>query len=946
MDLSAGTVLNHYKILSRIGAGGMGEVYLAEDTRLGRQVALKVLPPQFTADSDRVRRFVGEARAASALNHPHIVTIYDIGDVHLDGAEAHSVYFIAMEFVEGTTLQALIHRDRAELKKLLEYFSQTADGLAKAHGAGIIHRDLKPENIMISGDGYAKILDFGLAKLVEPEAPSGQASSDDSLEAPTAMMGRTQAGVVMGTIGYMSPEQAQGKPVDHRSDIFSFGCMLYEAATMQKPFKGDSLIDSLHKIVYSQPAPIRDANPNAPAELQRIIRKCLAKDAGERYQSIKDVAIDLRELIREYDSQPSVSAMFAPSFAGEGQFQQQPTALHPSQPSFADSRSGFSGPHQTMSGQTSAITAIVPSRRARWLALGAGLVILAVIGFVSLYVFYGQKGARSGGPAFETTRISKLTSTGQSVRAVISPDGKYVVHIIREAGKTGLWVRQTATSSNVPIVPADDGSYVGMTFSRDGNYIYFTKGEKSTTIRNLFQIPVLGGSPKKLIEDVDSAISFSADGKRFVFVRHKQGESTLVTANADGSGEQQLTSFKQPDLFLEPSWSPDGKTIAATTRRVTGGYRAELVSVQVSDGSVKTVGSQKWIALEGAAWLPDSSGLVVSARDQTPGARLQIWELTYPDGKARKITNDLNSYAGVSLSADASSLVTVQTDTLASVYVCAPGDELHARQITQGSGRYDQVQWTPDGRVVYVSDASGTADIWLMDADGKNQKQLTSDAGINVFPNVSPDGRYILFNSNRTNTGITSFSVWRMGLDGSNPRQLTQNDNDFFPACSGDVKWVYFTPVRAETRPTLWRVPIDGGEASQLLDKISLRPVVSPDGKMIACQYSEGQPGQGPEVAILPAEGGAPLYRFNIPVTQYRWSPDSKSIVYLDEKEGIGNIWSHPITGGEQKQVTNFTSSQIFSFDWSRDGKNLLFTRGVQTSDVILIKDQRREIKD
>ncbi len=261
----------------------MGEVYLAEDTRLHRQVALKILPAELTENKDRLRRFEREAHAAAALNHPHIAHIYEIG-------ESDERHFIAMEFIDGETLREQIHRDKAPLPKLLRYLTQVADGLGKAHAAGIVHRDLKPDNIMIARDGYAKILDFGLAKLTEQTKsalPSGEAIDKD---ARTAVMPRplSTPGVIMGTVGYMSPEQAQGMPVDQRSDIFSFGCILYEAATGLRPFESDSVIDTLHKILHAPAAPIKDVNPSAPIDLQRIVRRCLAKDTDERYQSIKD----------------------------------------------------------------------------------------------------------------------------------------------------------------------------------------------------------------------------------------------------------------------------------------------------------------------------------------------------------------------------------------------------------------------------------------------------------------------------------------------------------------------------------------------------------------------------------------------------------------------------------------------------------------------------------
>jgi len=295
-ELLPNITLSHYRIVSKIGAGGMGEVYLAQDTKLDRRVALKILPADVASSRDRMERFIREAKSAAALNHPHIAQIHEIG-------EHDGTHFIVMEFIDGVTLREKIHRERTELRKLLKYLQQVAEGLSKAHAAGIVHRDLKPDNIMITRDGFAKVLDFGLAKLVETSDLGLGLSEGD--EAPTAVMQQHSApGVVMGTVGYMSPEQARGKTneIDQRSDIFSFGCILFEAATGKKPFAGDSIVKSLHSLIY-EPAPqIKDLNPSAPAELQRIVRRCLAKDPDERYQSIKEVRIELRELRRELET--------------------------------------------------------------------------------------------------------------------------------------------------------------------------------------------------------------------------------------------------------------------------------------------------------------------------------------------------------------------------------------------------------------------------------------------------------------------------------------------------------------------------------------------------------------------------------------------------------------------------------------------------------------------
>ena len=302
MTIAPNSKLGRYEIRAKIGEGGMGEVYLAEDTKLNRKVAIKILPAEVAADQDRMRRFVQEAKAAAALNHPNIAHIYEIG-------EADGLKFIAMEFIDGQTLRQLIHAGQTDQAKLLRYLQHAAEGLAKAHAAGIVHRDLKPDNVMITGDGHAKVLDFGLAKLVEPQRSSGTGSSDI---ATAILKQHSKPGMILGTVGYMSPEQAQGQLVDQRSDIFSFGCILFEAVTGQRAFEGKDVIDSLNKIIREPVRPISDLNPSAPTDLQRVVRRCLAKDPDERYQTIKDVAIELKEVRRELKGAAEVDTTVPP----------------------------------------------------------------------------------------------------------------------------------------------------------------------------------------------------------------------------------------------------------------------------------------------------------------------------------------------------------------------------------------------------------------------------------------------------------------------------------------------------------------------------------------------------------------------------------------------------------------------------------------------------------
>jgi serine/threonine protein kinase len=953
--------ISHYKVVIKLGEGGMGEVYKAQDTVLERPVALKVLLPNLVRDPDRVRRFVQEAKSASALNHPNIVTIYEIGEsgaeetsaatlsgpaAETSGLDASRMHYIAMEFVDGTTLHSKIHREKLPLKKLLEYMSQVADGLGKAHAAGIVHRDLKPENVMITQDGYAKILDFGLAKLVEPiePAPASRGSSDFA-EAATAVMARTQAGMVMGTVGYMSPEQVQGKPVDQRSDIFSFGCILYEVATAKKPFEGDSLIDSLHKIIYASVSPIGELNPSAPAELQRIIRKGLAKDPGDRYQSVKDLAIDLRELIREYDLLPAASVSYSAGQVAASQTQPALTASYPQTTATGSSSVTTTGPH-TLADTTGRRPA------GKWLLPATGIGVLAAL-VVGALLFGARKHlvANTSAP-FQNNRITKLTSTGKSIAAAISPDGKYLAHVLEEAGQRSLWIRQVATSTNVQIVPPSTAFYTGLTFSPDSNYLHFVSRAKDSQMAALYQIPALGGAPKKLIEDVDSRISFSPNHKEFVFVRNSnhENESALFIAAADGSGERKLAASKIPEVYTDPEWSPDGKVIACSGQSLVGGYHHTVYELRVDTGAQRVLTSQRWLSVIGLAWLANGAGLVLSGMDQTPGAsQLQIWYLSYPDGKVRRITNDLNNYAGVSLTSDSEALATVQADPVLKIWVVPGGDASKAKQITSGSGKYGSDSWTPDGRIVYVTDVGGTEDLWIMDSDGKNQTQLTSSAAINMMSSVSPDGRYIAFTSNRGGN-VGTFHIWRTDIDGGNPKQLTDGQIDFWPTWSPDGKWVLYTPLSNMAKPTIWKVPAEGGPSAQVSDRMALQPIASQDGKLIAACTSEKDSAGINKIGIFQFDNGQLVKVLNIEGFRregggFRWAPNGKAITYIDNREGVSNIWSQPLDGGPPKQITDFKTDQIFRFDWSRDGKQLACSRGVETTDVVLLRDLKRSEK-
>ena len=421
-ELTSKTTLSHYRIVSKLGAGGMGEVYLAQDTKLNRKVALKILPPELAANRDRMRRFVQEAQAAAALNHPNIAHIYEIG-------ESDDRNFIAMEFVDGVTLRAKIHDEKSDLRTLLKHLLQVADGLAKAHGSGIVHRDLKPDNIMITVDGHAKVLDFGLAKLLETRPES----TDETGEAATALMPAQHStpGVVMGTVGYMSPEQAKAKPVDQRSDIFSFGCILYEAATGRKPFAGDSVVDTLHKIIHDPAPAISDFNPSASPELQRVIRKCLAKEPAKRYQTIRDTANDLEELIEEMKGMPIMERSVAPSTS-------------------ASTRSGPGGTDQYVRAETTVSSTHSPSSSAEYIVsefkrhkFVVALVLVLLVGSaVGLFLY---KNAGNRGTAIDSIAVLPFQNRSSDADTEYLSDGLAESLIYRLSQLPNLKVSPTSS---------------------------------------------------------------------------------------------------------------------------------------------------------------------------------------------------------------------------------------------------------------------------------------------------------------------------------------------------------------------------------------------------------------------------------------------------------------------------------------------------------------------
>ena len=934
MSMSVGTVLGRYEIRSLIGAGGMGEVYLAHDTQLRRPVALKLLPANFTQDEDRLRRFEQEAYSASALNHPNILTIYEIA--HLD-----STRFIAMEYVEGETLRQHLSRSSAQsgegqlsgsgvrLHEALDIAIQIASALAASQAAGIAHRDIKPENIMLRRDGYVKLLDFGLAKLTErPETTD--------TEAPTRALVNTSPGAVMGTVNYMSPEQARGHTVDSRTDIWSLGVVLYEMIAGRVPFEGPTPSHVIVSILEKEQPPLARFLNDVPEALEWIVTKALTKDRDDRYQTAREMLTDLRRLKQRLDVGAEIERSIAPDATNPH--------ITTSHLRGGSTMSGFPLDQRTVPLSTAPTTSsaeyIVQGIGRHKMAVGIALVLLIGAG-VAVAALWSKLGTGATPATFSKINLSQLTATGDATIATISPDGRYVVHVVNDGTNSSLWVRQIATSSNIQIVPPAESRYIGVTFSKDGNYVYYVVYEKNSPLGVVYRIPALGGQSDRIARDVDTPITFSSDGKRFAWIRGfpQSGETALFVANSDGSGEQKIVSQQRPSRFttgtpIGPSWSPEGDVIACPIAGLENGIdRHKITLVDINTKTQSDASPQRWAFLQQIVWTPHGRGIVLTAQERQAGPN-QIWYLHQPGGEVERITNDLNNYNGVSLSADGRSIATVQSQVTSGVWVAPNTSADNATRISSGTNEGGNgLALMPDGRILYTVFGPGKSDLFIVNPDGSNQRQLTSNAALNAHPYPSSDGRYIAFTSTRTG----SPHIWRMDSDGSNTKQITEGIAEVSPVITPDNKWIIYQSI---SDLGIWKVPIDGGTAERITDKLTSQSAISPDGKLIACRYRE-QDLSPFKLGLIDFETGKTVKTIDIPPTNniLDWSADGRTVLYVDTRSGVSNIWSQPIAGGPPKQLTHFKSDLIFVFDLSRDGKQLAVSRGTVSNDVVLITE-------
>jgi Tol biopolymer transport system component len=901
---------------------------------------------------------VQEAKSASSLNHPNIVTIYEIGQEPVKSAsggatDSGPLHYISMELISGKTLSAKIHEEKTDLKSLVGYLAQAAEGIAKAHAVGIVHRDLKPGNIMVTDDGYAKVLDFGLAKLTEKSSGPNEA---------TEIADRTSEGAVMGTVSYMSPEQVQGKPVDARADIFSFGCILYEAATRQRPFTADSNVEIMHKILHEKPRPVEEINPHVPAELRRVIRRCLAKQPEQRAQSMKDIAIELREIVDEYDALSS-SATSATLTPGGG------------------------------------VAPLSSSRRkSKKTLIYAALVVVAVA------AAFWKFGLMSGGKKetatpFQNMRLTTETSRGDVLDCAISPDGRFLAYVAGKSGAATMRVRQVATGSDVEVLPVQQATLEFPCFTPDGNYLFFCRRKPDAPLyRQLLSVPSLGGQEQERGFDVDSHVAFSPDGKRVAFFRGvpQKNYTAILVLDLDTKKETQLASVPFPGgPGGHASWSPDGKTIAISvvTPPPAGGTKIRLFDA--TTGASRDIFEKKGLFVQGGtSWLPDGKGIVMSAVDLGSTITNQVFTLTYPGASFRRVTNDFNNYGPVSAGGSDEAIAVTRSSGLTNLYVsdvasgqeraltfttnpeqspfviavtsdriyftALRGDYACLLSLPVGGGDAKQIS-TPAGHVGQVVAANGTVvfreigtdqqgHIYRVDGDGS--KQVTTGGG-ELLTDISPDGSLICFARSDSSRGMWVQPV--VGGDARlvSPTAVTNGGNgggfspdgkhlgtlDFATDTNGLIRNVFkvFNVEDAKPVGTI-RLP-QGAQSFTNLPPHSIAFVSrnDPHGNVFdfdfLAELGNNSAGDPPLVQLSHFTDGR--------VTDIVASRDGKHLAVVRRMPDGENVWVMNADGSQPKQVTHFANLDVQQIKWTPDSQRVACLAGHTGSDVALIRNFR-----
>jgi Tol biopolymer transport system component len=861
MALTSGTKLGPYEIVSPVGAGGMGEVYRARDTRLGRDVAIKVLPEALTHDADRLRRFEQEARTIAALNHPNILGIHDIG-TH-DGAP-----FLVSEFLEGQTLREKLISGALPVRRAIEYALGIAAGLAVAHEKGIVHRDLKPENVFVTRDARIKVLDFGLAKLVRPE--------ENHETAATLTSPATLPGTVMGTVGYMSPEQVRGEPIDPRSDIFSFGAVLYEMLTGKRAFKRETSAETMTAILREEPLALNDSGWQGPLELQRILARCLEKNVARRFQSASDLAFAIES--------PSVTS----------------TARRASQPK---------------------------SKRAwlPWITVAVLLIGTAVWEFA-------RPAAPPANP-LEQAHFTRVTDF-ESVEAAISPDGRFVAFISDHDGPFDVWLTQVGTGRLINLTQGKAGPLPGplrsVGFSGDGSEIWLGGGDVGMRLRLM---PLTGGTPRNFLGEETATLAWSPDGERIVYHSFGNGDPMFV---ADRTGANARRIFvERPGVHNHfPVWSPDGRWIyfahgTPATKEMDlwridpDGSHAERLTHLNTDVAYPT---------------PVGNRTVLYVARDADGSGPWLWAFDLKRRDSRRASVGLDQYTSVQASADGHKLVATISNPIAGLWTVPILDRLAEEQDVKPFTVPNVRALAPrfGGSTLFYLSSSGTGDgLWRLRDGQTTQIWKGADGALLETPAVSPDGNRVAIVLRRN--GKRQLHV--LSSDGAELQPIAEGIAAQESSCwSPDGKWIV-TGGSDANGPGLFKIPLEGGSPVRLVSGPALNPVWSPDGSLIIYSGTNVST-FAPLLAVRPDGTSVELPHISLRRLgeHARFSPDGKSLIYMQGLLASQDFWLLDLASMKSRPLTRLQNrAAMRTFDVTSDGKQIVFDRLRENSQVIMI---------
>jgi Tol biopolymer transport system component len=865
MALTSGTKLGPYEIVSPVGAGGMGEVYRARDTRLGRDVAIKVLLEAPAHDADRLRRFEQEARTIAALSHPNILGIHDIG-TH-DGAP-----FLVSEFLEGQTLRVKLVSGPLPVRRAIEYALGIAQGLAAAHEKGIVHRDLKPENVFVTRDGRIKVLDFGLAKLVSPEENH---ETTVTLSSPA-----TLPGMVMGTVGYMSPEQVRGEPIDPRSDIFSFGAVLYEMLTGKRAFKRETSAETMTAVLREEPPALNDTGWQGPPELQRILARCLEKNAGRRFQSASDLAFAMESL---------------------------------------------SG---TLTGISTAKSVAQPKSRRAWLPW-----VIAAALLMGTAVWEMSRPEAAPANPLEKARFTRVTDF-KSVEAAISPDGRFVAFVSDHDGPFDVWLTQVGTGRVTNLTQGKVGPLPGplrsVGFSGDGSEIWLGGGDVGMRLRML---PLAGGTPRNFLGEETVNLAWSPDGERIVYHTFGKGDPMFVADRSGANARQIFVS--RPGIHSHfPAWSPDGRWIYFAH----GTPATKEMDLWRIDPAGRNPERLTQINTDVAYPTPVGNRTVFYVARDEDGSGPWLWAFDLKRRDSRRASVGLEQYTSVAASADGRKLVATISNPVAGLWTVPildrVAEEGDVKPFTVPTERALAPRF--NGSSLFYLSSLGTGDgLWRVRDGQVTEVWKGADGALLETPAVSPDGGRVAIVLRRS--GKPQLHV--LSSDGAELQPIAEGIAVQGTSCwSPDARWIV-TGGSDGTSPGLFKIPLDGGSPVRLVAGEALNPVWSPDGNLIVYAGTNVRT-FAPLLAVHPDGTSVELPQISLRRLgeRVRFSPDGRSLVYMRGLLASQDFWLLDLASMKSRPLTRLQNrATMRTFDVTSDGKQIVFDRLRENSQVVMI---------